>query len=135
MASKVIRSLTRKLSFGGIPKQSSSVSSDASKVSSRSSSVTASEWFPKVRRAAFEGPAQIPVFMLPRKHSLSRIPEDQEIRQGFSVIVDLKPDSIRSERSFAGLMSISDLDDQPDLIEETAGRGVRYKCFSWFKKC
>lgn len=63
------------------------------------------------------------------------IPEDKEIRQGFSVIVDMKPDSFRSDRSYSGLVSIKDLNDQPDLIKETATKGVQYRCFSWLKKC
>jgi len=63
------------------------------------------------------------------------IPEDQEVGQGFSVIVERKPDSFRSDQSYSGLVAISDLDDQPDLIEETAIMGVQYRWFSWLKNC
>jgi hypothetical protein len=72
---------------------------------------------------AEEGPAEVPVFMLPR-NNLSAIPEDGEIFQGFSVRLSLKP---HQDRRYSGLMSLSNLDKE--AIERSATTELEFRSY------
>ena len=74
--------------------------------------------------ATEKAPAKIPVFMLPR-HVLKAIPEHDEVREGFTLHLSVKP---HNERRYWGLISLSNADEPS--VKKSAVTDIKYRSFT-----